>query len=287
MLCFALLYCALPRLSYLIVFCGLFVSLVINATEFTATQFKSAFQTLGKCISPSVLYPVVEFESEANIEYARAHQAELMPYLASADIHTHIFVSLNRYERKKSVSLALLALRDLREQLEVSSSSASNSNNNSNSNSDQSPLKLLLVVAGGYDVRVEENVQYLQELQRLAADCQFNILTSDDAAGSSLPTGLKLTGNTNSSTSGSRGRIQCDIVFRTSISLLERVALLLRATGEVTVITVDAQYTMYMLVYIYIYRRFHPHLYACLFLNFCPYILSHIISYCSAVVHSP
>ena len=57
------------------------------------------------------------------------------------DANTKIITSLNRYERKKNINLALLAFS---EYLKLP---------NSNQN-------CMLVVAGGYDVRVIENIDH-------------------------------------------------------------------------------------------------------------------------------
>lgn len=60
-----------------------------------------------------------------------------------------MFLSINRFERKKNLSLALRAYAILRE------SSAENSNQAAQ-----------LILAGGYDSRLRENVEYFEELQR-------------------------------------------------------------------------------------------------------------------------
>lgn len=60
-----------------------------------------------------------------------------------------LFLSINRFERKKNLSLALRAYAILRE--------------NSAKNSDQ---EAQLILAGGYDSRLRENVEYFEELQR-------------------------------------------------------------------------------------------------------------------------
>jgi alpha-1,3/alpha-1,6-mannosyltransferase len=60
-----------------------------------------------------------------------------------------VFVSINRYERKKKIEIAISALKLLLEKQKKDKSVKI-----------QSPV--LLVVAGGYDKRVDENVEYLQ-----------------------------------------------------------------------------------------------------------------------------
>jgi len=99
----------------------------------TATDLQVLYPTLEDCVqsSPSILP-----------EYFGAQ---------SGTKQTNLFVSLNRYERKKRIELALHALDFLKK------------------NSGDAPrCRPLLVIAGGYDERVVENVQYLRELQSVA-----------------------------------------------------------------------------------------------------------------------
>lgn len=63
-----------------------------------------------------------------------------------------LFLSLNRYERKKNLGLALESLAALRSSLPLGQRTG-----------------IQLVVAGGYDDRVTENVQHFTELKELAA----------------------------------------------------------------------------------------------------------------------
>jgi alpha-1,3/alpha-1,6-mannosyltransferase len=56
-----------------------------------------------------------------------------------------VFLSINRFERKKGLSLALRALAELR--------------------ASDDPVDVRLVLAGGYDARLPENVEHLAELR--------------------------------------------------------------------------------------------------------------------------
>ena len=62
------------------------------------------------------------------------------------------FVSINRFERKKDVGKAVRAFALLAPQLEAAEFTS-----------------LRLILAGGYDPRVAENVEYKQELEDLAS----------------------------------------------------------------------------------------------------------------------
>lgn len=64
-----------------------------------------------------------------------------------------LFVSLNRFERKKNIQLAIHALICLKDRI-----------------GSETFRKVQLVVAGGYDPQNQENVQHLEELKSLAAD---------------------------------------------------------------------------------------------------------------------
>lgn len=180
--------------------------------EFTSEQFQVAFRDLSRLCYPSVLYPVVEFETEQNIQYAIQNRITLLPYIYDKNNktkYTHIFVSLNRYERKKCIALAIMSLEQLRNNL-----------NDINKNKNNDNIRILLVIAGGYDEVVKENVEYLQELKQLAINFKFNINIHENKLDINFEDNQKQSTN-----------IECDVVFRTSISLLERVSLLIHATG--------------------------------------------------------
>ena len=122
---------------------------VLVNSRFTAQVFHSTFKSLIH-IHPTVLYPSLNFSSfdqspSSDLEDTLPPQAE------------HIFLSINRYERKKNLPLALQAFATLVE----------------NMDSLQRP-KVHLIVAGGYDHRVVENVNHWLELRRLATDLRVD-----------------------------------------------------------------------------------------------------------------
>jgi alpha-1,3/alpha-1,6-mannosyltransferase len=65
-----------------------------------------------------------------------------------------VLLSINRYERKKHISLALKALQEVIHRHALSSGACA---------------RCRLVVAGGYDVDVPENVEHARELKELAS----------------------------------------------------------------------------------------------------------------------
>lgn len=112
--------------------------LVLVNSKFTASAFASTFKHLHSCgIRPGVLYPAVNVDQFAE------------PF-AEPDAPKLNFLSINRFERKKNIGLAISAFARLHNLL----------GNDLND--------ISLTIAGGYDRRLRENVEYLEELKLLA-----------------------------------------------------------------------------------------------------------------------
>ncbi|KAJ3680652.1 hypothetical protein LUZ60_016930 [Juncus effusus] len=106
--------------------------LILVNSKFTAKTFSTTFKGLNrKNIRPSVLYPAVNV-SQFN----------------PSSSYKLNFLSINRFERKKNLELAISAFALLRSFTDLSEST--------------------LTIAGGYDKRLKENVEYLNELKCLA-----------------------------------------------------------------------------------------------------------------------
>lgn len=103
-----------------------FATLIYVNSKFTASVVKQEFNITNV----KVLYPCVDTQAK-------------VPRNKSA---TPLFVSLNRYERKKDHDLAIKAFAEANKTLKNGK----------------------LVIAGGYDTRVTENVEHYKELQSLA-----------------------------------------------------------------------------------------------------------------------
>ncbi|KAF3221566.1 Alpha-1,3-mannosyltransferase-like protein [Orbilia oligospora] len=118
---------------------GLADGIVVNS-KFTAGVFKEAFPRIN--VVPRVVYPCVDVNEDE-----RSHtklEGEKYPFLKGGD--RKIVLSINRFERKKNIGLVVSAFAGLTgEQRE----------------------KARLIVAGGYDNRVAENVDYHSELEKL------------------------------------------------------------------------------------------------------------------------
>ncbi|XP_053570455.1 alpha-1,3/1,6-mannosyltransferase ALG2 [Bombina bombina] len=128
---------------------GMADCILVNSC-FTANVFKQTFSSLAH-IEPDILYPslnVRNFETDVFEDLS-----DIVP-----SQRKHVFLSINRYERKKNLNLALEALCALRDRLNISDWE-----------------KVHLIVAGGYDKRVLENVEHYQELTNIAN--KYNIDT--------------------------------------------------------------------------------------------------------------
>ncbi|NWX90574.1 ALG2 mannosyltransferase, partial [Nothoprocta pentlandii] len=121
---------------------GMADCILVNS-NFTAGVFRETFKSLSH-IKPEVLYPSLNTKSfETTVP---ADIAELVPKKKK-----FLFLSINRYERKKNLALALEALHELRGRLDS-----------------REWDEVHLVMAGGYDKKVLENVEYYEELRSVA-----------------------------------------------------------------------------------------------------------------------
>ena len=112
---------------------------------YTRSVFKDTFKRLH--VEPEVLYPSINtdfFDKTRIISLERVLDKKLPS-------DSTILLSINRYERKKNLGLAVEALAELKKYL-----------------TDEEYQKVYLIMAGGYDKRVEENVEHYLELIGLA-----------------------------------------------------------------------------------------------------------------------
>jgi alpha-1,3/alpha-1,6-mannosyltransferase len=119
-------------------------------SEFTGTVYRQTFGTAGRAGEPIVLYPpirVVDDDDEAPWPDDVVERSK--PF----------FVSLNRYEFKKNIRIAIEAQRVLASTMTTQSDDA------------VPPL----VIAGGFDDAVEENARCLAELRALADETKLPV----------------------------------------------------------------------------------------------------------------
>ena len=119
---------------------GMADQVVVNS-EFTKGVYQKTF-TLLKTI-PGVLYPCVPLTN-----------ADDLPDPTIDTKRETIFLSINRFERKKSINLCIEALIELK--------------NNILSDKEFKKSNIKLIIAGGYDKRVKENVDHFNELEEIA-----------------------------------------------------------------------------------------------------------------------
>lgn len=121
---------------------GMADQILVNS-QFTAGVFKQTFPKLAE-IHTDVLYPSL---NSAAFNDEVEDLSGLLP-----EGRSFLFLSINRYERKKNLPLALQALAALKERLSTGEWE-----------------RVHLVMAGGYDERVVENVDHYEELRSLVA----------------------------------------------------------------------------------------------------------------------
>ncbi|KAG2483209.1 hypothetical protein HYH03_017907 [Edaphochlamys debaryana] len=150
--------------------------LILVNSNYTRGVFAQTFRRLAaRGINPSVLYPAVPIPLAVELNGAdTAWRDELDPELAEFIAGGTTFLSINRFERKKGIGLALEALHEL---LLMRSKEAGTGPAGKQPGADgkasgagSSGWAPRLVVAGGYDPRVAENVEHLAELRRAAAE---------------------------------------------------------------------------------------------------------------------
>lgn len=118
---------------------------ILVNSKFTAGVFRDTFKRLR--VQPTVLYPTMNtnvFDSTTPLTISQILKKEF----PDGGV---LFLSINRYERKKNLKLALDSMCELRKRLSASEW-----------------LHVHLVMAGGYDARVNENVEHYEELASYA-----------------------------------------------------------------------------------------------------------------------
>lgn len=122
---------------------GVSDQIVVNST-FTKSIFHQTFTHLP--CDPGVIYPCID-----------AHQNDLDNSAAETELSEFLngnqyFLSINRFERLKNVELAVKAYAELKSKTKTTTK---------------------LVIAGGFDARVRENVETLAELEQLCDELKL------------------------------------------------------------------------------------------------------------------
>ncbi|KAH8922057.1 glycosyltransferase family 4 protein [Atractiella rhizophila] len=116
--------------------------ILLSNSEFTSSIFTKTFPLLRRY--PIVVYPGINTETFQDEALTKVDQASEEIQVLQSD--TQHFLSINRFESKKNLGLAIAAFAQLH----------------------KSRPNLRLILAGGYDPRLPENSQVLVKLQRLA-----------------------------------------------------------------------------------------------------------------------
>lgn len=123
---------------------------ILVNSKFTRRIFKQTFSTLKT--TPAVLYPSL------NTEYFdKLTEIDVNEFPLVFDTNAIVFLSVNRYDRKKNLPLAITSFKLLQSRLTKKEFD-----------------RCILVLAGGYDIRVDENVEHFQELVQMAEELQFS-----------------------------------------------------------------------------------------------------------------
>ncbi|EIM82392.1 glycosyltransferase family 4 protein [Stereum hirsutum FP-91666 SS1] len=138
--------------------------MILANSNFTARVFKSYFPSIPA--TPRVVHPGINL-SAYDMQIDRSD-----PDIQQISSDRPTLLSLNRFEKKKNVALAITSFALLRKSLAASPTSTSTSFTNSR-----------LVIAGGYDPRVEDNMMTLVSLIDLAKShsLSYTILTPSDS----------------------------------------------------------------------------------------------------------
>jgi len=135
---------------------GMANSVVVNSS-YTEDIFAKTFVRLyAQGICPRVLYPTstMEQSTTSNDRLTLWFRSKLQRSLRT-NSPGRIFLSINRFDSKKNIKLAVLAFFEY-------------SQSNEDCEDD------VLIVAGGYDPRIRDNVKVLNELQKLAQELHLN-----------------------------------------------------------------------------------------------------------------
>lgn len=128
---------------------------ILVNSRFTERVVRDTFPTLADR-NLTVLYPSINCEFIDNIFNRMKHHLDEISEELGHDLlvqleddDTHVFLSINRFERKKNISLAIHAFDHLTRKISEN---------------------CILVIAGGYDVQNTENIKHFDELVALTME---------------------------------------------------------------------------------------------------------------------
>ena len=126
---------------------------ILVNSKFTESVFRQTFPSLQD-IPLHVVYPTCNLSA-----FDKPVEELVLNPKPSADI---LFLSINRFERKKNLNLAIQSVARLHQMLQDI----------------QSRKTVHLIIAGGYDEKLPENLEYLIELEKVASDLDVKQMIS-------------------------------------------------------------------------------------------------------------
>lgn len=136
--------------------------IVLANSAFTARVYSAAFPSLAQKphLRPRVVYPCINLESY-NKQLDEIDDAAIKGIKSKRPT----FISLNRFERKKNVALAIEAFKIYKEELAAGAKKGG--------------VRPRLVIAGGYDSKLPDNVETLNHLRGLCFKHELSHATLD------------------------------------------------------------------------------------------------------------
>ncbi len=144
---------------------------ILVNSAFTKEVFFSTFSLIGSVFhqhrreNVDILYPSINFDNyEPKEEYLKDRtEIDRMNGIPSGRV---VFTSINRFERKKNIKLAIEATALVKRE-----------------NKDRKCAGVVLIVAGGYDPLNRENVEHYPELRQAALDAGLTVADYPDTSG--------------------------------------------------------------------------------------------------------
>lgn len=131
--------------------------IILVNSKFTSRTVSKTFKTITQR-HLTVLYPCVNLQRLTYQEADSSTCSSLVMKCWNLSRDHFIFLSLNRFERKKNLALAIEAFYEMLSGLKEVESS------------ERPPLKTHLIVAGGYDERIKDCVDYYEHLERMVRE---------------------------------------------------------------------------------------------------------------------
>lgn len=134
-------------------------TIVVNS-HFTSSVVRRTFKRL-KNRPLIVLHPCVDVKAFTNYQLNLTDCRDSVKKANELSKTHYIFLSLNRFERKKKLTLAIEAMCECLEGFEAQVDHGQE-------------FKVHLVVAGGYDMRLKDSVEYYKELEQRVSQLELD-----------------------------------------------------------------------------------------------------------------